>query len=112
MTLGQLIKKLEEVKDKGKVIEFGFGNPHSWRGSYDQLAFEPKNNVTIQEMLDDAKKALNSTYYGHKGGQYTMVNNTSINIDYEGDWSDGECLWNLLLTLIFNQESGAINETK
>lgn len=55
----------------------GFANPHSYRGYYDQLAFEPAYGVTIGSMLDAAKSAVGAIYYGYKGGSYRM-----------GKWTD------------------------
>ena len=46
MKLGELIEYLEK-QDKDKVCPFGFYYPHSYRGYYEQLAFEPAYNITI-----------------------------------------------------------------
>lgn len=71
MTLGKLIKWLEE-QPQDAVIRHGFNNPHSFRGYYDELAFEPAENVTISSMLADARYALGRTFEGYKGGDYEM----------------------------------------
>ena len=79
MNLNQLITRLE-LEPQEKVITNGFGKAHSYRGYYDQIAFEPKKNVTVGEMLNEAKKANGNVYYGWKGGEYLMNLETVVNI--------------------------------
>jgi len=71
MRLGELITFLEGV-DPNLVVPKGFHNPHSYRGSYNQLAFEPCKNTSFGDMLEVARQALNQTYTGWKGGEYKM----------------------------------------
>ena len=71
MTLGELIEELKR-HDRNKIVPMGFHHPHSYRGYYDQLAFEPARNITVGEMLNCAQEALNTTYPGWKGGDFTM----------------------------------------
>ena len=99
MTLGEYIAYLGQKNPDTKVA-IGLGNPHSWRGSYDELAFEPVENTTIGEMLREAKKAVHETYEGWKGGEYTMSLHTKINIDYIGSYSSGSLAMTMLLDLI------------
>lgn len=75
MKLKELIAELKKHPKKQKVA-LGFHNPHSYRGYYDCLAFEPKENTTVGEMLNAAKSALGNTYCGWKGGEYTMTGDT------------------------------------
>lgn len=89
MKLKHVIEMLEKYPSDRKVAN-GFGNPHSWRGSYDELAFEPVTDTTVGRMLADAKSAIGEVYQGWKGGDYLMGLETSVNIDYQGGWSDGE----------------------
>lgn len=67
MQLQDLINYLEK-EDPKKVAPLGFSYPHSYRGIYSELAFEPTPNVTVGEMLECAKSALDTTYQGWKGG--------------------------------------------
>jgi hypothetical protein len=71
MTLGELIAFLKKRPKDQKVL-FGFDHPHSYRGTYADLAFEPTRNTTVGAMLDAAKGALGKTYSGWKGGEYEM----------------------------------------
>jgi len=101
MWLSDLISFLEE-KDLERVVPKGFCNPHSYRGYYDQLAFEPKDNVKISEMLADSRKALNYTYEGWKGGMYTMHDTTDVWLAEEGE--TGDALSGLLLEYMFGEK--------
>lgn len=84
MTLGELIAFLEKQEPQ-RVVTRGFGRPHSDRGNYSNVAFEPRVNVTVQEMLDHARAAVGATFQGWKGGDYTMDEHTEAFI---GEWGD------------------------
>jgi len=57
MDLQSLISRLEQ-EEADLVVPNGFNSPHSYRGYYEQLAFEPASNITIGEMLQCAKESL------------------------------------------------------
>lgn len=88
MNLGQLIDMLEMMPDKTRVVPKGFKNPHSWRGVYAELAFEPANNVSIDDMLKAAHAANGATYCGWKGGDYRMDRDTEIHLSIPGESYD------------------------
>jgi len=88
MNLGQLIDALKAVPDKSRTVPKGFKNPHSWRGIYAELAFEPADNVTIEAMLKDAESAIGPTFQGWKGGDYTYDRETPVHISKEGESYD------------------------
>jgi hypothetical protein len=71
LNLGQLIAELKK-HDPDLVVPNGFHNAHSYRGYYDQLAFEREDNVTVGAMLETAEGALNKVFHGYKGGDYKM----------------------------------------
>ena len=50
MQLGELIKRLE-VEQQNQIVPMGFDSPHSYRGDYYCLAFEPAENISVAEML-------------------------------------------------------------
>lgn len=89
MTLNELIAALAAA-DQRLVLPSGFANPHSFRGCYDQLAFEPARNVTVASMLAAAHAADGATYEGYKGGDYEMDGGTDCWLAYEGTSSDSE----------------------
>jgi len=88
MTLGELIKFLE-AHDPERVCPIGFAEPHSYRGYYDQLAFEPAENVTVGSMLACARDALDRTFTGYKGGDYKMDEWTDVWLAEYGHTGEG-----------------------
>lgn len=71
MLLKDLIQWLE-LQDASAVVRDGFGAPHSDRGDYSDVGFEPAARTTFGEMLRHARSALGRTFTGYKGGKYTM----------------------------------------
>ena len=82
MNLQDYIEILEQ-QPRDKVLATGLGNPHSWRGSYDELAFEPVDNTTIGEMLECANQCIGKVFEGWKGGTYAMDGATEIHVEVE-----------------------------
>ena len=87
MVLHQLIEALENA-DQEYVAPIGFGYPMSYRGDYADVAFEPVQNATVASMLAHAKSALGTTFFGYKGGEYTMHEYTSCYIANNGELGD------------------------
>ncbi|MET9480956.1 hypothetical protein [Streptomyces sp. NPDC006638] len=96
MTLDELIRALE-AEDPARILRRGFCNPHSYRGYYRELAFEPTPNVTVGEMLADAVSARGETFEGWKGGDFTMDGGTDCWLSLEG-YASGETLGRTLLS--------------
>lgn len=69
--LKELIEQLELLPQDG-VLPFGFGEPMSYRGYYEELAFEPIENAKVSDMLAHAKSAMGKTFTGYKGGEFEM----------------------------------------
>jgi hypothetical protein len=84
MTLGELIEFLEK-RDPEKVVPLGFNYPHSYRGYYDQLAFEPAPKIKVSEMLVCTRESLGETYIGYKGGEFKMDKWTKVWLAYYGE---------------------------
>lgn len=87
MRLEEVIKVLESAP-RDRVVAHGLGKAMSYRGYYDQLAFEPKDNVTVGEMLDEARSAVDKVFDGYKGGEYKMYDFTECWIAEYGDCGD------------------------
>jgi hypothetical protein len=85
LPLGEVIRQLEEIENKGAVLSLGFARPHSYRGYYECLAFEPTKGVSVADMLTAAKSAVGTTYDGWKGGEYSMGLNTECFWSFVGD---------------------------
>lgn len=82
MTLGRLIKAAENAPQDG-VVRFadgGYpGSEDSYRGYYSDLSFgQSETPVTVADFLKQARGALGETYYGYKGGNYTMTAETPV----------------------------------
>lgn len=88
MTLQDLIDRLEQ-EDPDKVVPIGFHNPHSYRGIYREVAFEPKEDVTVGEMLNAAREAKGNSYTGYKGGAYQMRGSTPVHLAKRGYTGEG-----------------------
>lgn len=98
LDLGKLIAALE-AEDPAKILKLGFNNPHSYRGYYDDLAFEPAANITVGAMLAAAREALGATYLGCKGsGEYTMTGWSDVWLASDGH--TGESLGRVLLSFL------------
>ena len=97
MTLGELISALEAA-DSNAVVRNGFDHPHSYRGYYEDLAFEPSGETRVGDMLVNAEDALDKTFEGYKGGDYEMGKYTECWLASYG--SCGETIGSLLLRYI------------
>ena len=99
MSLSDIITALE-AEDPDRILPLGFRTPHSYRGDYMDLGFEPAHNITVRETLAAARSALGATYEGWKGGQFTMEGWTDCWLAEEGCCSDdsiGPVMMRLLL---------------
>lgn len=107
--LGGIIERLER-EDPNRVLPIGFDDPHSFRGHYEQLAFEPRRNIPIGNVLRAARSALGATYEGYKGGHYTMSEWTTCWIANYGSASDN-LIGPLLLELLLAADYDALRLT-
>lgn len=83
MKLGEVIAYLK-TQDPEHVAPVGLGEPHSWRGSYDELAFAPEEHVSVAEMLNNAQSAMGATFTGYKGGEFGMGKDTECHLAAHG----------------------------
>lgn len=97
MSLEQLIRYLSEI-DGHVVVPLGFGEPHSWRGSYDELSFEPSENISVSEMLRNALSVAGQQFQGWKGGWYEYAPEVRVHLCSQGSTDDrfGEAFFLLL----------------
>ncbi len=71
MTLGKLIAALEAMPDGAEVANLC--DSHSYRGYYEDLAFERATGVRpAAELLSECKAAMGQVFTGYKGGDYVM----------------------------------------
>lgn len=84
MHLSELIERLDRL-DHATVFPHGFYRPHSYRGDYSQLAFVPRSDVSVADMLASAREANGKTYTGWKGGEFTMGDYTDVYLAQVGE---------------------------
>jgi hypothetical protein len=83
MTLGELIDNLASFPPNAKID--GLVEPHSYRGYYCDLAFEPTSEPrTAGEMLAMCRNCMGQDFTGYKGGEFTMSASTPVWIAYYG----------------------------
>jgi hypothetical protein len=83
MTLGKLVDKLSNLPPDMMVN--GFESPHSYRGYYHDLAFEPLDEtITVERALEIARSCMGEIFEGYKGGEYQMGRKTPIWIALHG----------------------------
>lgn len=100
MILADLIEALEAF-DADTPVQFGFGQPDSYRGCFDELAFEPLRDTTAGAMLEAARSAMSTVYTGYKGGAYRMGPYTECHLAPYGE--TGEAIGPLLLAFMMGQ---------
>jgi hypothetical protein len=99
LCLEEVIARLKR-EDPTKQVPVGFAAPHSYRGYYEELAFEVRRDITVGEMLAAAESADGVTFQGWKGGDYQMGGHSTCWLVVERGWSSGETVGALLLELM------------
>lgn len=88
LTLGKLVQKLEGHR-RDYVLPTAYGSFNSYRGYYEDLSISPGSQYkTAGELYDAAMAALNKSFTGYKGGEFTMGPNTPLWLAHFGDCSD------------------------
>jgi hypothetical protein len=85
MTLGELIRALKR-KDADAWLSFDFVHfrpdcsVHSYRGYYEDIAigYESGGDCKVGDLLAKLEAANGETFYGYKGGKYTMYDDTVV----------------------------------
>lgn len=102
MTLQMLCNYLQQL-EPNRVSKFTLSNPHSYRGYYEDLAFETRDEPqSAGEMLKVALSALGTTYQGWKGGDFKMTEHTTVWLSEEGNCWDATGLSTFVLNLLFD----------
>ncbi len=107
--LGFIIRVLEAYPNKKKVIPIGFGEPMSYRGYYEDLAFPPEPDVTVAQCLKRAKSALGKTFMGYKGGDFKMGEWTTCWFSDYGHAS-GDGIGPVMLAYMLGMAPGDVEE--
>lgn len=94
MTLNDL--KLYFLNTKNP--KFFLKNVFSWRGGYYEVAFTPDKCGTKEESLDLIECALDGTFKGYKGGEFTYDEDTPVHFEFDESSSDDDALYTILLS--------------
>ena len=101
MYLGDLIAYLEKLEPT-LIAPRGFHNPHSYRGDYYDLAFEPMDGpIAAGDLLEIVRSARGQTFEGYKGGDYKMGDYTQTWIANYGETGGG--ISEMLLDYMFGK---------
>ena len=83
MTLGKLIAALEAMPEDADVA--GLSSPHSYRGYYSDLAFEPTGGtVKAVALLTECRATMGQVFQGYKGGDFVMGALTPVWVSHYG----------------------------
>lgn len=92
MTLGSLIAVLEKLPP-GSMVD-NLTGAHSYRGYYDDLAFERgEGQRPAADLLADCRASMGDVFVGYKGGEFVMGARTPLWIAAYG--SCGEAIVSL-----------------
>lgn len=70
MTLGYMIEILDGMGDAEVA---NLTDPHSYRGYYEDLAFEPSDGTrTAKSLADECRRCMGQVFVGYKGGDFVM----------------------------------------
>ena len=102
MDLGEFKKLIEETPDN-TVFKAGISKPFSWRGSYNEVAFEiTESAMTKEEVLANIQEAYEQEFHGYKGGVYRYDGETPVNFEEDYScWTDGDYVLKKLFKIIF-----------
>lgn len=106
MNLGDLIKTMGLFDRNARVIISAPllmypGEPHSYRGFYEQLAFEPLTDgdpPMVSDFLATLEASNGATFTGYKGGKFKMDLSTRVWIAEYGMCDP----WSALVTGVTN----------
>lgn len=83
LTLGGIISLLETMDPEMEIQDLP--EPHSYRGYYSDLSFEPsEDKTTVAALLLKCKGLIWQTFTGYKGGEFVMDETTPLWISYCG----------------------------
>lgn len=106
--LSKIIELLEK-EDPNRILPIGFHKPHSYRGYYEDLAFEVATDISVGTMLELCRESVGKTFYGYKGGEYVMNEYTDCWIAEYGR-SNGQSIGSLLMPFLLGKSSEQIKQ--
>ena len=90
MTLKEFRDHIDQLED-GTIFTHGISLPFSWRGNYEEVAFEVLDTMSQKEdMLKAIAQAYTETFYGYKGGEFTFEDDTPVHFESDpSSYTDG-----------------------
>lgn len=94
----------------GKYAGLTLDSPHSWRGDYEQISFDPHNNkVTAGEMLSQLDEIYGTYLEGWKGGEYYVGGDEELYVAVEGEANNDaiskiELVGNVVLVHLYDED--------
>ena len=122
LSIGELIQKLESFPDPKKDRKVYYDwlwtgvdpYPFSYRGYYDHLSIsvsKDENTCSLSVLIDELKKAVGKSFYGYKGGNYTMEEGTPVWASRWGNLGvciiDARVLWDDGPVLLITKTEGS-----
>jgi hypothetical protein len=106
LTLGQFASVLEQAKWNGIImIPFSITKPHSYRGYYEQMAFEIfYTPQPIEDAISMVRSAIGNRYDGYKGGTFLMTDETLCHFSMYGTSSGSPVSTDVLNALAILQK--------
>lgn len=91
LNMAQAIEWLKKLDAKGVTSVPRLDHPHSYRGYYVDLCFEPVSGETmnIRDLISLIEDTKGKTYQGWKGGDFTMGDKSEIYVAEEGNTGPG-----------------------
>jgi hypothetical protein len=90
MNLASISEIFDKFENDDFVFKTAISTPHSYRGYYDELAFESDDNVTLREVKESIHKAETESFEGYKGGEYNYDGRTTCHLTYYGGCNEDD----------------------
>jgi len=77
---------------QGTVFKYGLSEPFSWRGRYNEVAFNVlEQEISREDILSNIGMTYSKSFHGWKGGEYSYGDNTEIHFEESyGSYTDGD----------------------
>jgi hypothetical protein len=97
MTLRELLNRLRS--EPNRRVRRGLKNPHSYRGHYEDIAFELGGEMYIEDIIKLVAGSIGETYEGWKGGFFEMSSYSKVYVAEVGEVGDelGPILFRFLM---------------
>lgn len=91
MNLRDLKEKFIRLDNDDFVFKKGFDTPHVYDLDYEEIAFEPVNNIRLYLIKEYINLAMTQSLTHSTGGTYSYAGHTGANLAWICDYSDSDC---------------------